>query len=289
MHGSQRSRLINPKTLKHTTPNGITIMAMTAQFDPSTGESTIVNRGNGGHTVSAEDIGYFSEADGQFQFEQLEQSDPTYREQFSDNDNALADVDQFALDAAFALAGGEGLVREAIATASQWLDAASIDYFDEKVEELCSIREFSALQEVFEDLVARYKEAGGGVASSEAAPNYQEIDEEESQLYESFSADRDFDNAYFEIAADEFVAELSQSDVNDALDLWDSTNVNRAQRAVEYASSFPVDHPVHLAAEALAYVAVGEEHPRQVFEGLAGIIGEAQALSAFAQILDNIN
>ena len=262
-------------------------MAFEATFNPATGESEFSNLGNGGNLVTSEDLGYMNESNGAFEFEQLEYSDPSYREQFSDNDNALNEVDQFALDTAFALCGGEEFVRGVIEDAPQWCDDASIDMFNEKIQVAFDSGELSSLEDILAGLVAQYLETVG--YNNEAYEGDAYESEEETELYESFNEYRDFDNPYFEIEADEFVAELSQSDVNDALDIWDNTNVNGAQRAIGYASQFPVDHPIHVAAEALAYVATGEEHPRDVFDCLCDILGEKIALTAFAQILDNAN
>ena len=262
-------------------------MAMQVEYNPSTGEATVLDRGNGGHTISSEQLGSMNESNGRFEFQQLEERDPGYREQYSDNDNALADVDQFALDAAFTLCGGEQFVRGVIEDAPQWCDDASIDMFNEKIQVAFDSGELSSLEDILAGLVAQYLETVG--YNNEAYEGDAYESEEETELYESFNEDREFNNPYFEIEAEEFVAELSQSDVNDALDIWDSTNVSGAQRAIGYASQFPVDHPIHVAAEALAYVATGEEHPRDVFDGLCDIVGEKIALTAFAQILDNAN
>ena len=89
-------------------------MAMQATFNPATGESEFSNLCNGGNLVTSEELGYINEGTGAFEFQQLEESDPSYREQFSDNDNALDEVDQYALDTAFALCGGEEFVRGVI-------------------------------------------------------------------------------------------------------------------------------------------------------------------------------
>jgi hypothetical protein len=121
----------------------------------------------------------------------LEESDPSYREQFSDNDNALDEVDQFALDTAFALCGGEEFVRGVIESAPQWLDEASIDMFDEKIQAAFDSGELSSLEEVFAGLVAQYLEAVGynneeGFADDAFDP------EGEYEEYEGFDPDEDY-------------------------------------------------------------------------------------------------
>ena len=263
-------------------------MAMQATFNPETGESDFSNLGNGGNTISSEDLGQMNESNGRFEFQQLEYSDPSFREQYSDNDNALFEVDQFALDAAFALAGGEGLVREAIATAEQWMDPASIETYNEKIDELVGAGEYSALEDLFSSLVAQYMEARG-VTKSEGFADDAFGPDEQGEYEDSASDDRDFTNPHFEQQAEEFVSNLSQDDVHAALDLWDATPREGAERAIEYASQFPANHPIHLTSQALAHLVTSNEHPRQVLMDLIDIVGENVAMTSFAHILEAIN
>jgi hypothetical protein len=264
-------------------------MAMQATFNPQTGEAEFSNLGNGGNLITSEELGYINEGNGRFEFEQLEYSDPSYREQFSDNDNALAEVDQFALDSAFALCGGEEFVRGVIETAPQWLDAASIEMFNDKIDELFASGEISALEDVFAGLVGQYLEAAGyndeeGFADDAFDP------EGDYAEYAGLDPNEDFTpDPELEEEAAEFVNSLTEEDVEQALNIWESTSESGAARAVEIAAHLPSNHPVRLTAAALAHVATSYDDPKEVFDELSEMIGGSVALACFAAILENVN
>jgi hypothetical protein len=259
-------------------------MAMQVEYNPSTGEATVLDRGNGGHTISSESIGRMNEYNGEFEFQQLEESDPSYREQFSDRHNSLAEVDEFALASAFALAGGESLVREAIQTASQWLTDPEIDRFDALVQEAFDAGELSALEDVFKSLVHQYREAQGYNNTETERISEDAFDPETV----SFDPDEDYTpSEELQDEADDFVNSLTEGDVQRALDIWENTSELHAQRAIEFAAGFPSSHPLRLAAAALAHATTSNDDPKEIFDELCEMIGGSVALASFAQILQH--
>ena len=264
-------------------------MAFEATYNPATGESEFSNLGNGGNLITSEDLGYMNEGNGEFEFQQLEESDPSYREQYSDNDNALDEVDQFALDAAFTLCGGEEFVRGVIESAPEWLDEASIEMFNDKIQAAFDSGEISSLEDILAGLVAQYLEAVGynneeGFAADAFDP------EGEYEEFEGFDPDEDYSpDPELEEEADEFVNSLTEEDVEQALNIWEGTTESGAQRAVELAAQLPSNHPVRLTAAALAHVATSYDDPKEVFDELCEMIGGSVALACFAAILENVN
>ena len=265
-------------------------MAFEATYNPATGESEFSNLGNGGNLITSEDLGYMNEGNGEFEFQQLEESDPSYREQYSDNDNALDEVDQFALDAAFTLCGGEEFVRGVIESAPEWLDEASIEMFNDKIQAAFDSGEISSLEDILAGLVAQYLEAVGynneeGFAADAFDP------EGEYEEFEGFDPDEDYSpDPELEADADEFVSGLTEGDVRQALNIWESTTESGAARAIEIAAQLPSNHPVRLTAAALAAVATSYDNDaRETFNELCEMIGENVALASFAAILEHAN
>lgn len=251
-------------------------MAMQATFDPTTGDSEVIDFGNGGHTITSEDLGRLNPLTDELELYELH--DATYRESHGDWQAELAQADRFALAASFELAGGEALVRQAIGTAQSWLPPTEVERYNNLVDELAGVGDFSALQPVFTELVERYLEAvGAQVDTNQVNP-------------EAFEDQRNFTDESFQEEATEFVDQLDDESIDSLIDLWDNVPYEATEAVIQYASQFNPEHPIRVTAEALcAAVYYDDQSPLEVFEELCDILGEEVALSSFATIYSNIN
>jgi hypothetical protein len=252
-------------------------MALECTYNPETGEAELTDRGNGGHTVSSEELGRLNPYTDELEL--YEQADASYREVHGDWAAELAEADRFALAASFELSGGEALVREAIGTAQNWLPPTEVERYNNLVDELAGSGEFSALQPIFTELVQRYLEAQGAAQA-----------EDDGTDPEAYEDPRDFTDESFQEEAAEYVDQLDDESIDSLIDLWDSVPYEGAQAAVQFASQFNPEHPIHLTAQAMcAAVHFDDQTPMEVFEDLIDILGEEVALASFATIFSAIN